>query len=109
MTPELDLYVDLTQPLRIESESIEFVHPTARTPDRKFLTKCFRAALSPDGGQIDFQAGAILLLSKNSKLGAQAWISHIIRSPLNCDTAIAHQSDFDKPQYRPLKINVEQF
>ena len=76
VTPEYDLYVELSQPLRVESGSVEVAYPSARTPDRKILTESFEAALSPDGRQIDFQAGVILPLSKNSKLGAQAWISH---------------------------------
>ncbi len=109
VTPEYNLYVDLPQPLRVESGSTEVVHSSARTPDRKLLTECFRAALYPDGRQIDFQEGVILLLSKNAKLGAQAWTWHISRSSLNFGTAIAYQSDLDKPKFRPLEINVEQY
>ena len=75
-TPEYDLYVELSQPLRVESGSVEVAYPSARTPDRKILNESFRAALSPDGRQIDLQAGVVLPLSRNSKLGAQAWISH---------------------------------
>ena len=97
-TPEYDLYVELSQPLRVESGSVEVAYPSARTPDRKILTESFKAALSPDGRQIDFQAGVILPLSRNSKLGAQAWISHnpghIRHSPSIFGAAIAYRSNF---------------
>ena len=97
-TPEYDLYVELSQPLRVESGSVEVAYPSARTPDRKILTESFRAELSPTGRQIDFQAGAILPLSKNSALGAQAWISHnpghIRHSPSIFGAAIAYRSNF---------------
>ena len=98
VTPEYDLYVELSQPLRVESGSVEIAYPSARTPDRKILTESFRAALSPDGRQIDFQAGVVLPLSRNSKLGAQAWISHnpghIRHSPPIFGAAIAYRSNF---------------
>ena len=98
MTPEYDLYVELSQPLRVESGSVEVAYPSARTPDRKILTESFRAALSPDGRQIDFQAGVVLPLSKNSKLGAQAWISHNPghnrQSPSIFGAAIAYRSNY---------------
>ena len=98
VTPEYDLYVELSQPLRVESGSVEVAYPSARTPDRKILTESFKAALSPDGRQIDFQAGVILPLSKNSNLGAQAWISHnpghIRHSPSIFGAAIAYRSNF---------------
>ena len=98
VTPEYDIYVELSQPLRVESGSVEFAYPSARTPDRKILTESFKAALSPDGRQIDLQAGVVLPLSKNSKLGAQAWISHnpghIRHSPSIFGAAIAYRSNF---------------
>ena len=98
VTPEYDFYVELSQPLRVESGSVEIAYPSARTPDRKILTESFRASLSPDGRQIDFQAGVVLPLSKNSKLGAQAWISHNPghnrRSPSIFGAAIAYRSNF---------------
>ena len=98
MTLEYDLYVELSQPLRVESGSVEVAYPSARTPDRKILTESFKAALSPDGRQIDFQAGVVLPLSRNSKLGAQAWISHnpghIRHSPSIFGAAIAYRSNF---------------
>ena len=98
VTPEYDLYVELSQPLRVESGSVEVAYPSARTPDRKILTESFKAALSPDGRQIDFQAGVILPLSKNSNLGAQAWISHnpghVRHSPPIVGAAIAYRSNF---------------
>ena len=98
VTPEYDLYVGLSQPLRVESGSVEVAYPSARTPDRKILTESFKAALSPDGRQIDLQAGVILPLSRNSKLGAQAWISHnpghIRHSPSIFGAAIAYRSNF---------------
>ena len=98
VTPEYDIYVELSQPLRVESGSVEIAYPSARTPDRKILTESFRASLSPDGRQIDFQAGVVLPLSKNSKLGAQAWISHnpghIRHSPSIFGAAIAYRSNF---------------
>ena len=75
-TPEYGLFIELAQPLRVESGSVEIAYPSARTPDRKILSESFSAALSPVGRQIDLQAGTILPLSKNSALGAQAWISH---------------------------------
>ena len=88
----------LSQPLRVESGSVEVAYPSARTPDRKILTESFKAALSPDGRQIDFQAGVVLPLSRNSKLGAQAWISHnpghIRHSPSIFGAAIAYRSNF---------------
>ena len=97
-TPEYDLYVELSQPLRVESGSVEIAYPSARTPDRKILTESFRASLSPDGRQIDFQAGVVLPLSRNSKLGAQAWISHNPghnrQSPPIFGAAIAYRSNF---------------
>ena len=97
-TPEYDFYVELSQPLRVESGSVEVAYPSARTPDRKVLNESFRASLSPDGRQIDFQAGVVLTLSKNSKLGAQAWISHnpghIRHSPSIFGAAIAYRSNF---------------
>ena len=97
-TPEYDIYVELSQPLRVESGSVEIAYPSARTPDRKILTESFRASLSPDGRQIDFQAGVVLPLSNNSKLGAQAWISHnpghIRHSPSIFGAAIAYRSNF---------------
>ena len=97
-TPEYDIYVELSQPLRVESGSVEIAYPSARTPDRKILTESFKASLSPDGRQIDFQAGVVLPLSKNSKLGAQAWISHnpghIRHSPSIFGAAIAYRSEF---------------
>ena len=98
VTPEYDIYVELSQPLRVESGSVEIAYPSARTPDRKILNESFRASLSPDGRQIDFQAGVVLTLSKNSKLGAQAWISHnpghIRHSPSIFGAAIAYRSNF---------------
>ena len=98
VTPEYDLYVELSQPLRVESGSVDIAYPSARTPDRKILTESFRASLSPDGRQIDFQAGVVLPLSRNSKLGAQAWISHnpghIRHSPSIFGAAIAYRSNF---------------
>ena len=98
MTPEYDLYVELSQPLRVESGSVEVAYPSARTPDRKILTESFKAALSPDGRQIDLQAGVVLPLSRNSKLGAQAWISHNPghnrHSPSIFGAAIAYRSNF---------------
>ena len=98
VTPEYDIYVELSQPLRVESGSVEITYPSARTPDRKILTESFKASLSPDGRQIDFQAGVVLPLSKNSKLGAQAWISHnpghIRHSPSIFGAAIAYRSNF---------------
>ena len=98
VTPEYDLYVELSQPLRVESGSVEVAYPSARTPNRKILTESFEAALSPDGRQIDFQAGVILPLSKNSNLGAQAWISHnpghARHSPPIFGAAIAYRSNF---------------
>ena len=98
VTPEYNLYVGLSQPIRVESGSVEVAYPSARTPDRKILTESFKAALSPDGRQIDFQAGVILPLSKNSNLGAQAWISHnpghIRHSPSIFGAAIAYRSNF---------------
>ena len=98
VTPEYDLYVELSQPLRVESGSVEVAYPSARTPDRKILTESFRASLSPDGRQIDFQAGVVLPLSRNSKLGAQAWISHNPghnrQSPPIFGAAIAYRSNF---------------
>ena len=98
VTPEYDLYVELSQPLRVESGSVEVAYPSARTPDRKILTESFRTSLSPAGRQIDFQAGIVLPLSKNSKLGAQAWISHnpghIRHSPSIFGAAIAYRSNF---------------
>ena len=98
VTPEYDLYVELSQPLRVESGSVEIAYPTARTPDRKLLNESFRASLSPDGRQVDFQAGVVLSLSRNSKLGAQAWISHnpghIRHSPSIFGAAIAYRSNF---------------
>ena len=98
VTPEYDLYVELSQPLRVESGSVEIAYPSARTPDRKILNESFRASLSPDGRQIDFQAGVVLPLSRNSKLGAQAWISHnpghIRHSPSIFGAAIAYRSNF---------------
>ena len=97
-TPEYDFYVELSQPLRVESGSVEIAYPSARTPDRKILTESFRASLSPDGRQIDFQAGVVVPLSKSSKLGAQAWISHnpghIRHSPSIFGAAIAYRSNF---------------
>ena len=97
-TPEYDLYVELSQPLRVESGSVKVSYPSVRTPDRKILTESFKAALSPDGRQIDFQAGVVLPLSRNSKLGAQAWISHnpghIRKSPPIFGAAIAYRSNF---------------
>ena len=97
-TPEYDIYVELSQPLRVESGALEIAYPSARTPDRKILTESFRASLSPDGRQIDFQAGVVLPLSRNSKLGAQAWISHnpghIRHSPSIFGAAIAYRSNF---------------
>ena len=97
-TSEYDIYVELSQPLRVESGSVEVAYPSARTPDRKILTESFKAALSPDGRQIDFQAGVIVPLSRNSKLGAQAWISHnpghIRKSPPIFGAAIAYRSNF---------------
>ncbi len=98
VTPEYDLYVELSQPLRVESGSVEIAYPSARTPDRKILTESFRAPLSPDGRQIDIQAGVVLPLSRNSKLGAQAWISqhpgHNRQSPPILGAAIAYRSNF---------------
>ena len=98
VTPEYDFYVELSQPLRVESGSVEIAYPSARTPDRKILSESFRASLSPDGRQIDFQAGVILPLSRNSKLGAQAWISHNPghdrQSPSIFGAAIAYRSNF---------------
>ena len=98
VTPEYDLYVGLSQPLRVESGSVEVAYPSARTPDRKILTESFKAALSPDGRQIDLQAGVVLPLSRNSKLGAQAWISHNSghdrHSPSIFGAAIAYRSNF---------------
>ena len=98
VTPEYDLYVELSQPLRVESGSVEVSYPSARTPDRKILTESFRASLSPDGRQIDLQAGVILPLSETSNLGAQAWISHnpghIRHSPSIFGAAIAYRSNF---------------
>ena len=98
MTPEYNLYVGLSQPIRVESGSVEIAYPSARTPDRKILTESFKAALSPDGRQIDFQAGVVVPLSRNSKLGAQAWISHnpghIRKSPSIFGAAIAYRSNF---------------
>ena len=98
VTPEYDIYVELSQPLRVESGSVEIAYPSARTPDRKILTESFKAALSPDGRQIDFEAGVVLPLSRNSKLGAQAWISHnpghIRHSPSIFGAAIAYRSNF---------------
>ena len=98
VTPEYDLYVELSQPLRVESGSVEIAYPSARTPDRKILTESFRASLSPDGRQIDLQAGVVLPLSRNSKLGAQAWISHNPghnrHSPSIFGAAIAYRSNF---------------
>ena len=97
-TPEYDLYVELSQPLRVESGSVEVAYPSARTPDRKILTESFKAALSPDGRQIDLQAGLVLPLSRNSKLGAQVWISHNPghnrQSPSIFGAAIAYRSNF---------------
>ena len=97
-TSEYDVYVELSQPLRVESGSVDIAYPSARTPDRKILTESFRAALSPDGRQIDFQAGVVLPLSKNSKLGAQAWISHNPghnrQSPSIFGAAIAYRSNY---------------
>ena len=98
VTPEYDLYVGLSQPLRVESGSVEVAYPSARTPDRKILTESFKAALSPDGRQIDLQAGVVLPLSRNSKLGAQAWIlhnpGHNRHSPPIFGAAIAYRSNF---------------
>ena len=98
VTPEFDLYVELSQPLRVESGSVEIAYPSARTPDRKIQTESFRASLSPDGRQIDFQAGVVVPLSRNSKLGAQAWISHNLghnrQSPSIFGAAIAYRSNF---------------
>ncbi len=98
VTPEYDLYVGLSQPLRVESGSVEVAYPSARTPDRKILTESFKVALSPDGRQIDLQAGVVLPLSRNSKLGAQAWISHNPghdrHSPSIFGAAIAYRSNF---------------
>ena len=98
VTPEYNLYVGLSQPIRVESGSVEVAYPSARTPDRKILTESFKAALSPDGRQIDFQAGVVLPLSKHSNLGAQAWISHnpghIRHSPPIVGAAIAYRSNF---------------
>ena len=98
VTPEYDLYVELSQPLRVESGSVEIAYPSARTTDRKILTESFRTALSPDGRQIDFQAGVVVPLSRNSKLGAQAWISHnpghISHSPSIFGAAMAYRSNF---------------
>ncbi len=98
MTPEYDIYVELSQPLRVESGSVEIAYPSARTPDRKILTESFRSSLSPDGRQIDIQAGVVLPLSRNSKLGAQAWISHnlghIRHSPSIFGAAIAYRSNY---------------
>ena len=98
VTPEYDIYVELSQPLRVESGSVEIAYPSVRTPDRKILTESFRASLSPDGRQIDFEAGVVLPLSRNSKLGAQAWISHnpghIRHSPSIFGAAIAVRSNF---------------
>ena len=98
VTPEYDLYVELSQPLRVESGSVEIAYPSARTPDRKILNESFRTSLSPDGRQIDLQAGVVLPLSRNSKLGAQAWISHnsghIRHSPSIFGAAIAYRSNF---------------
>ena len=97
-TSEYDVYVELSQPLHVESGSVEIAYPSTRTPDRKILTESFKAALSPDGRQIDFQAGVVLPLSRNSKLGAQAWISHnpghIRHSPSIFGAAIAYRSNF---------------
>ena len=97
-TPEYDLYVELSQPLRVESGSVEITYPSARTPDRKVLNESFRASLSPDGRQIDFEAGVVLPLSGNSRLGAQAWISHnpghIRHSSPIFGAAIAYRSNF---------------
>ena len=98
VTPEYDIYVELSQPLRVESGSVEIAYPSSRTPDRKILTESFKAALSPDGRQIDFQAGVVLPLSKNSNLGAQAWISHnpghIRHAPSIFGASIAYRSKF---------------
>ena len=98
VTPEYDIYVELSQPLRVESGSVEIAYPSSRTPDRKILTESFKAALSPDGRQIDFQAGVILPLSKTSNLGAQAWISHnpghARHSPPIFGAAFAYRSNF---------------
>ena len=98
VTPEYDIYVELSQPLRVESGSVEIAYPAARTPDRKILNESFRASLSPDGRQIDFQAGVVLPLSRNSKLGAQAWISHnpghIRHAPSIFGASIAYRSKF---------------
>ena len=98
VTPEYDFYVELSQPLRVESGSVEIAYPSARTPDRKILSESFRASLSPDGRQIDFQAGVVLPLSKNSKLGAQAWIAHNPghnrQSPSIFGAAIAYRGNF---------------
>ena len=98
VTPEYDLYVELSQPLRVESGSVEVAYPSARTPDRKILTESFKAALSPDGRQIDLQAGLVLPLSSSSTFGAQAWISHnpghIRHSPSIFGAAIAVRSNF---------------
>ena len=95
---EYDVYVELSQPLRVESGSVEIAYPSARTPDRKILTESFRASLSPDGRQIDLQAGVVLPLSRNSTFGAQAWISHnpghIRHSPSIFGAAIAYRSNF---------------
>ena len=60
-TSEYDVYVELSQPLRVESGSVDIAYPSARTPDRKILNESFRASLSPDGRQIDLQAGVFCL------------------------------------------------
>ena len=70
VTPEYDLYVELSQPLRVESGSVEIAYPSARTPDRKILTESFRASLSPDGRQIDFQAGVDLASLQELEVGS---------------------------------------
>ena len=97
-TSEYDVYVELSQPLRVESGSVEIAYPSARTPDRKILTESFKAALSPDGRQIDLQAGLVLPLSSSSTFGAQVWISHnpghIRHSPSIFGAAIAYRSNF---------------
>ena len=97
-TSEYDVCVELSQPLRVESGSVEIAYPSARTPDRKILTESFKAALSPDGRQIDLQAGLVLPLSSSSTFGAQVWISqnpsHIRHSPSIFGAAIAYRSNY---------------
>ena len=113
VTPEYDLYVELSQPLRVESGSVDIAYPSARTSDRKILTESFRASLSPDGRQIDFEAGRGLASLQELEVGsagldfAQSWSYSSLTLNIRCCNRGSKQF-LGTRQISPLKINVEQ-